>query len=164
MTVTADPAAPPVAQWSAKVRQLHDHWRAIHPPTGLLPGRRHFDPLAVPRLMPLLWMADVQRSPLRFRYRLIGTAHVAAMGCDHTGRWIDEVFPGFADSRAYVQFANVVEGKRPGWRRGRPQYHVDPMIYETERLLLPMAANGRDVDLVLGITVYFRPGGTEIFR
>jgi len=40
------------------VKSLYSYWRAISPP-GRLPGRQHFDPLDVPRLLPNIWQIGV---------------------------------------------------------------------------------------------------------
>ena len=148
------------ADCDPRVRQLFDYWLSIHPAGGGLPGRQHFDPLAVAKLLPWLWMADVQRSPLRFRYRLLGTENVREMERDYTGRWIDEANPGFLASPIYPQFVAAVERGQVAYRNGPPHHHVRSDYvamkdYITiERVLLPMARDGRVVDLLLAISIY----------
>ena len=146
---------PPTAD--ARVRHLYDHWIGLHPAPGLLPGRQHFDPVALPvALLPFLWLADVQRAPLRFRYRLLGTEHVRVLGRDHTGRWIDEAHPDFLGSTAYAQFVAAAERGEPGYRRGHTLIIMPEDYRSMERLILPLARNGRDVDMLLAISVYHR--------
>ena len=157
-------AAPDTGAWHSKVRRLRDYWQSIHPPGGGLPGRQHLDPLDIADLLPLVWMVDVQPEPLRFRYRLLGTLHVAAMGRDYTGRWLDEAHENFLTHAAYPHYVSVVRDKVPSYRKGKPGFHVDPELYEMERVLLPMARNGADVDLILAITVYFLRSRQEAFR
>lgn len=50
------------------------------------------DPLALPRgALPWITVLEVERQPLRFRSRLVGTEVVAGIGVDHTGRYLDEL-------------------------------------------------------------------------
>src|SRR4051812_22620200 len=75
-----------------RFREFFDYWRSKAPP-GRLPGRQHIDPLDIPHLLPGVALFDVLRNGtgLRFRWRLIGTALVDAIGDDYTGRFVDEV-------------------------------------------------------------------------
>jgi hypothetical protein len=149
-------APPPTAD--KRIAQLHAHWLGLHPEPGVLPGRQHFDPAAVPRLLPFIWLGDVQRTPLRFRYRLLGTEHLLVFGRDYTGAWLDEVHPGFANSPAYPQYLAAVEEGRVGYRRGHTLRAPSlPRRYRgIERLLLPLARDGRTTDMLLAISIYHR--------
>ena len=140
----------------ARVRQLYAYWLSIHPAGGGLPGRQHVDPAAISGLLPGIWLVDVQREPLRFRYRLVGTNHVAVIGRDLTGQWIDEAHASFLPSAAYAQFVAAVERGEPGYRSGHP-FIIVPKDYLTmERLILPLARDGTNVDMLLAISVYHK--------
>jgi hypothetical protein len=140
-----------------RVRQLYHYWREIHPPGGGLPGRQHVDPTAMPAsLLPFVWLADVQRQPLRFRYRLLGTEQVRVLGRELTGRWIDEAIPAFRGSAAYAQYVAVAERGKPGYRRGDTSIILPKDYRAMERLLLPLAREGRTVDMLLAISVYHK--------
>src|SRR5258707_1296396 len=60
------------SSWHPLVCRLYEYWRAAAPP-GRLPGRQHIAPEDIVPLLSRLWMLDVFREPLRFRYRLVGT-------------------------------------------------------------------------------------------
>lgn len=109
----------------------------------------------LPRLLRWLWLVDVARDPLRFRARLMGTEHVIAMGHDPTGEWLDIAFPHFLGSANYQDYVTVAEG-RPSYRKGPPTYHIDKQHVVLERIMLPLAADGIRVDMILAITVYLR--------
>ncbi|HXZ02963.1 MAG TPA: PAS domain-containing protein [Stellaceae bacterium] len=148
---------PPTAD--ERVRQLFHHWREIHPAGGGLPGRQHVDPTAMPRsLLPFVWLCDVQRAPLRFRYRLLGTEQVRVLGRDHTGRWIDDVFPAFLGSAAYAQYVAAAERGVAGYRRGDTLIILPKDYRSMERLLLPLARDGKTVDMLLAISVFHKAG------
>ena len=141
---------------TASVRELLSHWIAIHP-GDRIPARAEFDPLSVPRVLPSLVLTDVERDPYRFRVRVMGTAVVEAMGEDFTGRYLDEVWPN-ADEQLLVRHrVEVVESGLPNYR-----YGVSPTSFRLdfaalERVFLPFAANGEDVDVILSAIVYMQP-------
>lgn len=145
----------------SRLRRLYEYWVSIRPGEGILPGRQHVDPAALPDLLPWLWMVDVQREPLRFRYRLLGTEQVKAMEANFTGRWIDEAHPKFLGSIAYPQYVAAAERAEIGYIKGAPSFHSAKTHAQIERLLLPLARNGRDVDMLLAITVYHRRSATS---
>jgi len=139
-----------------RVRQLYAYWRSLHPPGGGLPGRPQVDPTAIPSLLSYLWLADVQHAPLRFRYRLFGTEHVHVLGRDFTGRWIDEAHPNFVGSAAYNQFVAAAERREVGYRRGDTLIILPKDYLSMERLILPLARDGKRVDMLLAISVYHK--------
>ena len=160
----AQPAPPEsLARWHPKVRQLYDYWTSIHPASGRLPGRAHFDPMRVPRLLPHLVLVDVEGRPPRFRYRLIGTRMVEALGANFTGQWLDEAHASDDGSPKFPRYSGVVTSGVPDWRRGKPLFasYIEKCT-ELERLFLPLAANGADIDMILTVTVFFDVDGREL--
>lgn len=137
-----------------KIKTLLDYWRSIHPADGGLPGRRHLDPIDIPELLPNIWMIDVKRDPLRFRLRLVGTEIVRFTGRDATGRWLDEIYPGYAESDAFAFHSAVAREGKPGYRKGGMLSNPSRSYIEAERLYLPLAEDGRQVDIVLVMTLY----------
>jgi PAS domain len=141
----------------ARVGQLYEHWLGLRPGPGVLPGRQHLDPVSLPvSLLPFLWLADVERTPLRFRYRLLGTEHVRVLGRDYTGHWIDEAHPNFVRSAAYGQFVAAAARGEVGYRCGNTLIILPKDYRSMERLILPLARDGREVDMLLAISVYHR--------
>src|SRR5260370_6304800 len=78
--------------WHPLVRQFYEHWLSIAPP-GRLPGRQQVAPEQMVRMLSRMWMLDVHRDPLRFRYRLYGTALVSSLGREAPGQWLDRAQP-----------------------------------------------------------------------
>ena len=149
---TDAPAAPP--GYHPDIGDLLAYWRHIHPATGL-PGRRHFDPSDVTALLPHIWLMDVFREPWRFRIRLVGTAIVAFSGRDTTGRWCDDAFPGFENSDAYGPILACARDGVPTVRTAR--LLVQAVHRLSQRVHLPLAADGRTVDVILTLTRYVLP-------
>ncbi len=138
--------------WHLAIRELHEYWISIHPSAGL-PGRQHVDPSAITNLLPHVFMVDVTRNPLRFKYRLVGTDYVQMMGKDLTGGFLDEVHPGFHGLILH-QYTETAELGRPAYRKGPVMYTRPHRDYlGMERLIVPLARNGIEVDMILGVIV-----------
>src|SRR5260370_40649224 len=104
--------------WNEKLARFFDYWLSIKPAGGL-PGRQHFDPLDIPDLMPRVWMLDVLREPLRYRYRLAGTKEVGTLEREVTGRMFDQVHPHLPhDPEAIGRFNEVVHSGARNYREG----------------------------------------------
>jgi len=144
------------ADWHPKIRQLHDYWQRIRPASGKLPGRQNFDPLQIYALLPYIWLIDVIRPQMRFRYRLVGTRITEAVG-EPTGQWLDEVHTDFhPGSPTHQSYVSVVDHGEPSWRRGRPVLaaHAE-RCDELEQILLPLATDGAAVDIIVAMAVMF---------
>ena len=134
-------------------RQLYAYWLA-RCDGDRLPGRTAIDPLAFPALLPGIYLVDVLRTEgsdrLGFRFRLVGTAHLAINGIEITGMTVDEAFTGDHGLRARAAYEEVVASRRPSVvlnARAAVASRAH-MIYD--RLLLPLASDGRTVDMLLG--------------
>lgn len=144
----------PAAHWHAKIARFFRYWRSIHPPQGL-PGRQHLDPLAIPSLLPGIWLLDIQREPFRLRYRLVGTEAVEAIGTEVTGKWMDECHAAMHEEPAYYErYRAVVEQKLPSWRRGVPRLWTHKKYATLENMVLPLAADGITVNMLAALTVF----------
>ena len=95
----------------------------------------------------------MQRAPLRFKYRLIGTEQVRVIGRDHTGAWLDACYPHWAAGPTYAQFLAAAQGMI-AYRRGVPLPHVAKEHLLTERILLPLARDGETVDILIALSVF----------
>lgn len=137
-----------------KIRALYDYWLSIRPAPDLLPGRQHVDPIDIPELLSNLWMIDVVREPLRFRFRLIGTEIVKFTGRDVTGLWLDEFLEGYLESEAFRFHRDCALTGRPAYRRGGVLFNPAGARLEAERLYLPLAQDGHQVDILLVMTIY----------
>jgi hypothetical protein len=135
------------------VRALVRYWLAIHPRTGL-PGRRDIDPAMIPRILPHLVLTDVEGPPHRFRARLVGTAVVEAIGADFTGEYLDDALPGFGGTGGTADRILVVETGLPSHRYGAATLPFRLDFAPLERVYLPLASDGRRVDMILAAMAY----------
>src|SRR5579871_2890427 len=105
VTIPLPPDAPPLDDWHPKVRRLFVYWHSLRPAPDVLPGRQHFDPLAIVDIMPWVWMLDREEGPPeRLRYRLLGTRMVEAMRRDLTGQRYDEAHFGVMEHPMFHWF------------------------------------------------------------
>jgi hypothetical protein len=140
---------------SKRLRQLYAYWQS-KAVSGRLPMRADMDPKEIPQLLPYLFMIDVEHEPRRFRFRLIGTQICTWAGRDITGMYLDD--PSYGPRGAVIsgQYSEVVD-------RGVPYYAEQPAARPErdyifyERLVLPLAADGCTIDILLCGVDVLRP-------
>jgi len=147
----------------ATTRILAEYWLSIHPAPGCLPGRRHFDPIDLPpSVLPFLILSEVLREPFDVRYRLVGTEVVSLLGADVTGMKLSERKPRRDREGIFEDYRTAVEDGRISF--GRITVFDADRGYKllVERTHFPLAANGRDVDMVLSSLVRLERSRDEI--
>jgi len=111
---------------------------------GALPRRRDIDPTEIPRLLPHLLISELVDGGTRLRYRLAGTAVVAAYGGELTGKHCDEVCPPERRASIVAQYRLICERKQPLLLRHRYlSSHQVPLI--CHRLVMPLSDDARTV-------------------
>ena len=150
------------SHWHPLVRRFYEYWLAAAPP-GQLPGRQHIAPEHIVPMLSRTWMLDVHRCPLRFRYRLYGTALATSLNRDVTGQWMDEAAPEILNNpEVQDRLRFMTEVGRPTWRRGPTlRDGRDPLHRIIENCVVPLAADGKTVDILFGVAVLFDATGTE---
>jgi len=135
------------------IRRAVEYWLSIHPAEGL-PGRQHLDPVNIPDLLPDLRLVDIVGDPPRFRYRIAGTRICEFFGGELTGRWYEDTLENFKGSRTEKDFLSLMETREPSWRLGRPLFAMAKDFANVERVYLPFARNGHDVDMIMSVQVF----------
>jgi hypothetical protein len=128
--------------------ELYAYWAGLrHGPQ--LPGRDDIRPDDFKRLLPTISLIDVAREPLDFRLRLAGTGLYNVYGREITGRTLAEVYNTAAADYWRNELTKLVQERRPAvgvhnlaWRGAG---HLSILW-----LRLPLATNGKDVDMILG--------------
>ena len=150
------------SDWHPLVCAFYEYWLSVAP-EGRLPGRQHIAPEAIPIFLSRLWILDVCRDPLRFRYRLCGTELVRSLGREVTGLWLDEAHPQqTTNPESRERFRFMVETGRPTWRKGPPLWSRVPEHRVIETCIVPLATDGEAVDKMLGFCVLFDSRGRPI--
>lgn len=156
----SDIVSVPPATAHAKIRALYDYWLGQAPAPGKLPGRQHLDPIHIPKLLENVWLVDVIGNPARFRFRLIGGAAHRIGSRAIAGDYVDKSLA--EDSEPMRQLRLVVSSREPVWFRGPVFMPHDAQMFSLERIFLPLAADGRTVDMLLCLTVYYSTDGRDI--
>jgi len=145
----------PPAGARREIVAIYEYWRSKAPGDALLPGRRHIDPTEIALLLPNVWLVDVVDDPRRFRVRLIGTALVDAGIPLRVGDFIfDRLMPELRHTLA--EFESVVRTREPLWYRGPVNLRHETYVHEIERIFLPLATDGRKVDMLLCLSLIQR--------
>lgn len=128
--------------------ELFAYWASLRM-DGRLPGRRDIDPARFKRHLPTVSLIDIAPQSSDFRVRLAGTGLYGVYGREITGRTLAEVYSGAAVDYWRGELGQVVRERRPAvgahnlaWRGAS---HLSILW-----LRLPLAANGEDVDMILG--------------
>ncbi len=155
------------AGWGSRIDRFFQYWLDRAPGPGLLPGRQHIDPLAMPDLISRIWMLDVVQpagAPApRFRYRLVGTKEVQTLEREVTGQWFDEVHAHAGGRPATVERLNhIVRHRCATYRKGALLliHHKDHQT--VENCMVPLASDGRTVDIVAVISTLYWADGREV--
>lgn len=119
------------------LQRFFAYWRA-KAGTRPMPVRADLDPIDFRYALGYIVLVDVERNPLRFRFRLYGSGLVNYFGDgDYTGKYADELLP--AD---YAPF--VVKAYTAAVERRVPYYAHRDMVMDRQRLIydvltLPLA-------------------------
>ncbi len=132
--------------------ELFAYW-ASRREGGKLPGRRQIHPADFKRHLPTVSLIDVRNREGRdYRLRLAGTGLYGVYGREITGLKLDDVYDQASADYWRGQLDSVVEERRPAvgfhslsWRGAA---HLSLLW-----LRLPLAGDGRNVDMILGYDV-----------
>jgi hypothetical protein len=130
---------------SPLLRRFHAHWSQKRGERAM-PAYRDFDPLDFAWALGKVSLIDVEREPLRFRYRLVGSEHVARLGVDMTGKLVDDFASPAIRRILQASYAQVVEQAHPIHRLRWTV--VAGLAHHYEALLLPLSEAPPQVDMV----------------
>jgi len=135
--------------------ELFAYWAGLRR-RGVLPARADLDPGGFKRLLPTVSLIDVVHEPRDYRLRLAGTGLYGVYGGEITGKRLADVYNTAAADYWRRELDLVVDEKKPrvghhsmAWRGAA---HVTLLW-----LRLPLASNGRDVDVILGYDAVLTP-------
>jgi hypothetical protein len=129
-------------------QEMFAYWASLRRGASI-PARVDLHPASMKRLLPTVSLIDVVKEPRDYRLRLAGTGLYGVYGREITGRTLDDVYNAAAADYWRKELDKVVDERRPGvgvhslaWR-GAPHMSI---LW----LRLPLASNGKDVDMILG--------------
>ena len=138
---------------SETIRLVHAYWDRIR-------GDRHFpakgdiDPAEIKAALPYVLISEVQREPLRVRYRLVGTEAAHFAGEDFTGKWLHE--SGWGEDAAAIEqyYVHMFEVGGPAFGIDYFTQVSDGQRRPYEWAIFPLAADGEHVDYCLLVEDY----------
>ena len=140
---------------SPVTRAGHEYWLAKKGDRPF-PSRADFDPLLEqPKLSRNMVLVDVERDPLDFRYRYIGTRVRENMNAEWTGKRMSEISMQRAPNPIWQHHLWVLEHKRP--RFYRPAYlgpFKEFMFIESAQL--PLGAEGGEIEMMMVFVDFLR--------
>ncbi len=135
--------------WDSSFDPLYQWWQA-GVDAGQLRSRQDLDPSQFKKLLPRLALIDVlHRDPLDLRYRLAGTEIFFKSGRDPTGKRFAEIYSGRYLEEACETYRGVIESARPYTSTRTYPREKEGGTLTYKRLLLPLARDGKTVDVVL---------------
>ena len=133
------------------IAQLYAYWlerKGGH----RFPGRQDIDPVEMKFALGGITLFDIQREPLRFRYRLIGSDIVARDGFDLTGRFLDEL--PLAQYRALLLGRLAMLAEKPAPLLVHNKQFYDQRWFDYEAIWLPLAADHVNVDILMACQIF----------
>ena len=138
------------------LRLFYDYWHDLAKVGDGLPSVQRFDPLHLPKLLPNVWIVEVEPATRRFRMRLTGENINAIYGRSIAGLYFQDVFqPG--DVEIIVARYTRALSEPAVFHASGSVYAAGGNLTVGERLGLPMLGREGRTNTLLGATVYRRP-------
>jgi hypothetical protein len=119
----------------------------------LMPARADFDPVDIKYVIGNLSLVDVQRDPLRFRFRVHATNIAARVGFDLTGKDVDAIADPHYRRLVRDHYLAVVDRRQPVVEF-RDRVMTDKTCLHCEVLALPLGDDGETVDRIMSAFVW----------
>ncbi len=132
---------------SERLREVYVYW-ASKIVGGRLPSRASINPVEIPRLLPFVFLIDVEREPQRFRFRLVGTQICTWAGRDATGLYTDDAGFGPHGEALTRQYAEVVTRRRALYSE-QPAARPERNYVFYDKVVLPLSADGVHINMLL---------------
>jgi hypothetical protein len=145
--------APSLGIRNARLRRLHADWEERRRGRAF-PSRADFRPEELNYILGNLSLLDVLHDPLRFRYRVHATNLAQRIGMEFTGKWVDEIPNPIHADGARTHFTEVIERRTPIVYRRRHEFVTDNLPHDCEILALPLAGDGRTIDMLMSAFVW----------
>lgn len=135
------------------LRALYDYWRELGQRDGGLPKLQSFEPLHLPRLLPNIWIIEVEPESRRFRMRLAGENINAIYRRNIGGKYFADVFDPADLPTIIDRYSRALTEPAIFYATGFV-YAAAGRHFAGERLGLPMLGRDGGTNILLGATVY----------
>lgn len=144
----------PVARAHPLVSTAHAYWSQLPSVEGL-PRKRDVDPLAIPKLLPYLLLAERLASG-SFHLRVCGSHIVQRYGMECTGKSLEELELGDSLADFSAIFGHVLRSRAPLFFSGSLFWHGREHAVFRE-VLMPLADETGTPSFLLGCIVFDDP-------
>lgn len=144
-----------------EIRRFVAYWRGKRGDAEF-PRRADLDPIDFRYVLGDVVLIQVSRSPegshwpWEFHYRLVGTNLVERDGYDLTNKSLDELPEPEYRERVRASFIEVCETRAPIHRTR--ELFLDHRVRRYEAVVLPLASNGHDIDMLITVQREMRRG------
>ena len=125
-----------LALWRSKMRD------------GKIPSRSDFQAEEFMQFGGRIVLIDVERQPLRFKYRLIGSHITNVLDRDSTGKYLDEIYDSDFYTKAVETYKRNIDEKIPFRAHGEMVHAFKPYL-SFEAVDIPLSSDGESVDMIL---------------
>lgn len=130
---------------SSRLRALHRYWNEKRGKRSM-PSRSEIDPIEIPRLLPIVLIAEI--TPAGARMRLLGSETTSAYGRELRGQPIGEIEFGEFTQFWRDAFALVLQSATPALASGR--FRTSAGTYSIEIALMPLAREDKTLSHIFG--------------
>jgi hypothetical protein len=141
---------------SGGLKAFFAYWRA-RADGRVAPARGDIRPRDMAALLPHVHLYDVLECGKSFRIRVLGTAIVAVLGGDQTGRVFGDLDPDLPARRAVAIIRRILEEKVPLIVTAPRIASVTPSAVSVEALWAPLSEDGSSISQVLACSITSAP-------
>lgn len=138
----------PEAAGDDRLRRLHSYWCAKRAGRAL-PARCDIDPGELGRLLPHVFLVDVEEAPRDYRFRLAGTHMSDFIGMEMRGKRLAQVFPPDLGGQVRAHWDAAIERGRPIRCQGRLWGDLSRHL-PWEGIVMPLAAPAGGTRMLFG--------------
>ncbi len=129
------------------LQRLHAEWNLRRRATQL-PARADFDPAEMKYILGNLSLVEVRRHPLRFFYRVHASNIAVRTGFDMTRKFLDQNPDARHRMLILDHYLRTLDERQPIAAR-REHRFTDRVALNCEALSLPLASDGRTIDMLM---------------
>jgi PAS domain len=137
----------------SKLKAIYQYWLDVKGDAAM-PTRADLNPSRMAKFLSHISLVDVEHDTLRYKFRLIGTESVRAIGFDPTGKYLDEI-PLMAGHLG-PRYDWLVENKRPYIVSDKLKWS-DKSFLDFFSIGLPLSRDGERVDILMYGSLYTLP-------
>jgi hypothetical protein len=144
--MTDRPLPVEIASQDDRLLRLYRYWNDRRGELRF-PPRASIDPVDFPYALGRVSLVEVQRNPLRFRYRLVGTLLTEHLGYEMTGKYVEDIPEPSMREFTRSFYERALERQAPLHEAGMAL--IERYSWQHEVLLLPLASDGETIDMLL---------------